>query len=246
MCTDLTTLQIGTVDIAARTHSPLRQFETGQGDARNVQRAYLEARRESNYAIRVRNRSDRRVGLVIAVDGRNVISGQKSHLRASERMYVLGPHQSAVYRGWRRRSDRVHSFYFTDVHESYADAWGDRTAMGVIAVAVYEEKHIHRPPLRDRPAQLARPRSRSRMDAEGTSEPGTGFGAERHAPSRVVSFESRHRPAMQYFIKYEWREELCRKGISRCQHRRNRFWPLDDDRYAWSRDFAPYPPGYRD
>jgi len=39
--------------------------------------------------IEVKNRLNRRVGLVIAVDGRNIISGTKSWLRNNERMYIL-------------------------------------------------------------------------------------------------------------------------------------------------------------
>jgi hypothetical protein len=45
------------------------------------------------------------------------------------------------------------------------------------------------------------------------------------------------------FIKYEWPETLCRKGIAcddeypRERRHRNRFWPDD------GQGFAPYPPG---
>ncbi len=54
-------------------------------------KAYAEAVRGENYTILVRNRLDRRVGVVIAVDGRNIISGKKSWLVNSERMYILDP-----------------------------------------------------------------------------------------------------------------------------------------------------------
>jgi len=57
----------------------------------NMHRAYLEARYGENYAIRIYNNSNQRIGLVIAVDSRNVISGQKSNLSHKERMYILNP-----------------------------------------------------------------------------------------------------------------------------------------------------------
>ena len=60
-------------------------------------------------------------------------------LRADERMYVLPPHESATYEGWRTERDTVNRFYFTEPGDSYAAAFGDRSAMGVIAVAAFRE-----------------------------------------------------------------------------------------------------------
>ena len=107
---------------------------------KNEYRAYLEAINGDNYALRIRNHSNRRLGLVIAVDGRNIISGKKSNLKHYENMYILDPYQTQSYSGWRTSSSDIHRFYFTDSQDSYAEAFGDDTAMGVIAVAVYEEK----------------------------------------------------------------------------------------------------------
>jgi hypothetical protein len=210
-------------------------------------RAYVEAQRGENYSIRVRNRSNDRVGLVIAVDGRNIISGQKSYLARDERKYILGPRESAVYEGWRTARDRVHRFYFTDAADSYAEAFGDRTAMGVIAVAVFPEKQRrieHRKPKLY--SEQHRPRADKRAPApraqRGSSQPGTGFGESEWSPSRQVAFEPQSRPSMRRFLKYEWRETLCRKGITSCDRRKpgNRFWP-DDEWAEEDEGFAPYP-----
>jgi hypothetical protein len=38
---------------------------------------------------------------VISVDGRNIVSGQQSWLKNSERMYILEPYASYEYAGWR-------------------------------------------------------------------------------------------------------------------------------------------------
>lgn len=43
--------------------------------------------------------------------------------------------------------------------------------------------------------------------------------------------------AERHFLKYEWRDTLCRMGIVDCRWSRNRFWNDDEDGYA------PYPPG---
>lgn len=221
-----------------------RQLAVAGDDRRGVRRAVLAARAGHRYSIRVTNHSQRRVGLVVAVDGRNIISGEKSRLRSGERMYVLDPRRSAVYRGWRTRSDRVHRFYFTDANDSYAGAWGDHSAMGVIAVAVFPEREPPELALREAPPRTARPHAR--RHGGRSAEAGTGFGAAEHAPTRLVRFQPQHRPAARHFLKYEWRHELCRKGVLDCPRPRNRFWSYADEALA-SRDqgFAPYPPTHR-
>lgn len=119
---------------------PLYQHSTSG----EVYKAYLEAEAQARYSIRVRNNTRDRVGLVIAVDGRNIISGEKSNLRADERMYLLDPGETQAYEGWRTGQDRVNRFFFTEAGDSYAETFGDTSALGVIAVAVYHEK-LRRP-----------------------------------------------------------------------------------------------------
>lgn len=233
------------VRIVGTNGKPFRTFPVEE--SRDVRRLYLEARDQAAYVIRVRNRSHHRVGLVIAVDGRNIISGQRSDLARGERMYVLDPWESAEYEGWRTGSHRVNEFYFTDWRDSYAEAFNDRSARGVIAVAVYREKEqaIARDRW-ERDAGKAREQSGGKGSADARSkgaEPGTGFGEEVYSPSVRVAFDAQRRPSSQVFIKYEWRESLCRRGVMDCGrgHRdRNRFWN-DFDVYG----FAPYPPNRR-
>jgi len=225
-------------------------------NGRNTYRAYLEAERGEKYGIRIANRTGRRIGVVVAVDGRNIISGKKSHLRNSERMYILGPHESAVYDGWRTARDTVNRFYFTEPGDSYADAFNDRSAMGVIAVAVYREKQL--PPRRSSRDRESGGKMGDDRSMPGESAPaaplgaerkslapqareesaGTGFGEESHSPSIRVKFDPERRVAERHFLKYEWRDTLCRKGILDCRYSQNRFW--DDDV-----EYAPYPPGRR-
>lgn len=111
-----------------------------------LKKVYAEAVKGDHYRIEVRNRLNRRVGLVIAVDGRNIISGGKSWMKNSERMYILEPYGSGEFSGWRSSSDRINRFYFTSVPDSYAAAFGDESAMGVISVAAYPELQRYVPP----------------------------------------------------------------------------------------------------
>ncbi len=205
---------------------PLRRQERG-----SAQRAYLEAKRGQNYAIRVSNNTSHRIGVVIAVDGRNIISGKKSHLRPDERMYVLRPNESAVYEGWRTAKNRVNRFYFTKAADSYAEAFHDRSAMGVIAVAAFREVRN-----RVRPEYEQHRRMGPGSKGKGDRQPGTGFGESEWSPSVKVEFEPESQAFTWHYLKYEWRKTLCRKGLIECRKPRqeNRFW--HDDGYA------PYPP----
>lgn len=199
-------------------------------------KVYVEAVKGDHYTIWVRNLLDRRVGIVVAVDGRNIISGKKSWLRNDERMYVLEPYGQGEFKGWRTSLHNVNRFYFTDVADSYAAAFGDESAMGVIAVAVYPE--VRR---REEPADLSQGFSRSDRRAAPSAKAegaGTGFGRGEYSPAQVVAFEPEATAAEKIYIKYEWRSTLCRQRIVRCREikpPRNRLW--DDG------EFAPPPPG---
>ena len=214
-----------------------------------LKKVYAEAVKGDHYRIVVRNKLNRRVGVVVAVDGRNIISGQKSWLRNHERMYILEPYATNEYSGWRSAQDTINRFYFTDVPDSYAAAFGDESAMGVIAVAVYPEKrrfwphkdHIFSAPWRrDRSEAEGRFESRGKAAApsaqsEAMDSAGTGYGREEYSPSYRVSFNPERKAAESILIKYEWRETLCKKNIIDCcgsSHRysSNRIW--DNNGYA--------------
>jgi hypothetical protein len=203
-------------------------------------RAYLEAQKNARYGIRIRNNTGSRIGVLVAVDGRNIISGDKSYLRSSEQMYLLNPYEERTYEGWRTGRDRINRFYFTKEGDSYAGAWDDYSAMGVIAVAVFPEKIRHYQPRRyssSAPSDSRRSYGSRAPAAAMEAAPGTGFGEEEHSSSeRVYDFKPQRHPSEKHLFKYEWRETLCRKHIISCRperpHRdRNRIWD-DDDGYA--------------
>jgi len=202
-------------------------------------KAYAEAVKGEQYSIVVRNRLNRRIGVVVAVDGRNIISGKKSWLRNSERMYILEPYGSGEYSGWRTGTDTINRFYFTSAGDSYAAAFRDRSAMGVIAVAVYPEvrRYVEQQELsRHKSMDRAAPAPSAKAQSESA---GTGFGSEEYSPSREVAFEPEASAAEKIYLKYEWRSTLCRKGIIHCGKGR------PSGNRMWNDDYAPYPPGRR-
>ncbi len=202
-------------------------------------KAYAEAVKGDHYSIIVRNLLNRRVGVVIAVDGRNIVSGKKSWLRNNERMYILEPYGEGEFKGWRTGMDKINRFYFTDAADSYAAAFNDESAMGVIALAAYAEvcryeKSDELSLEKRRSADRAAPSAKSQAESAGT-----GFGREEYSPVRTVEFEPESTAVEKIYLKYEWRSTLCRKGIIRCgkfRPERNRMW--EDE------GFAPHPPGW--
>jgi hypothetical protein len=209
-----------------------------------VRKVYAEAVKGDHYRIEVRNLLNRRIGLVVAVDGRNIISGTKSWLKNNERMYILEPYGSGAFAGWRTAQDRINRFYFTDVPDSYAAAFGDESAMGVIAVAVYPEVRRCEPPMplsqttppmqRDYEGEVTgrTDKSQAAPNAFAASESqlhkkearleqkldsaGTGYGRDEYSPSRIVSFVPEKRAAETIYLKYEWRSTLCKLGVIEC------------------------------
>jgi hypothetical protein len=237
------------VEIVADDGSVFARYDLATLSQRGKLRAYVQAEHGRNYGVRVRNNSGARIGLVIAVDGRNIISGQKSNLRSNEPMYVLGAYQQATYEGWRTSDTRVQRFFFTEAEDSYADAWGDRSAMGVIAVAAFREMPRAQPrrplALQERAPSASAPgesRLRKSMEsADSASAPGTGFGDGHDSHSVRVYFTPREQPFTTHYLKYEWRQTLVDLGIIHEALPRNRFWL---DQPGQMQGFAPYPPGH--
>ncbi len=232
---------------------------------RGLHKVYAEATKGDHYRIEVQNRLNQRIGLVIAVDGRNIISGEKSWLKNNERMYILEPYASGEFSGWRTAQDRINRFYFTDVPDSYAAAFGDQSAMGVIAVSVYPEvKHCAQPLniLRKAPANSPHGESKAGSAGKAESAPaaprkfdgqmkdkaaaveqamesaGTGYGRDEYSPSMIVSFEPEKRAAETIYVKYEWRSTLCKLGVISCAPT-----PCRPHNRLWDNaGFAPPPP----
>ncbi len=233
-----------------------------------LKKVYTEAVRGDHYRIEVYNRLNRRVGLVIAVDGRNIISGEKSWLKNSERMYILEPYGSGEFAGWRTGQDRINRFYFTDVPDSYAAAFGDESAMGIISVAAYPEKRRYLPP----PVPMSRPAPLPGLDYGGKNEngsaaadraaqapaaptakkakralrakeamdgAGTGYGREEYSPVETVAFDAERKAVETIHFKYEWRSTLCRLGVVSCERPHHR----PSNRLWDNGGFAPPPPG---
>lgn len=247
----------GVVDvrIVSDTGGEFSQYRTYPRVRQEGRYFYMEAVKNDRYSIEVTNKSERRIGVVIAVDGRNIISGNKSDLKNNERMYIIEPYGTNKFEGWRTGMERTNRFYFTEQSDSYAErVFSDASAMGTVALAVYREKL---PPIvlrselqyraKDVPAGAASAPgaamekrssgSSDRFEKEKSEQAGTGFGETTYSPAREVRFESENIIADKIVLKYEWKTELCKKGIIGCGPK-NRLWPDGEG-------FAPTPRDFR-
>jgi hypothetical protein len=130
------------VEVAVRIEgsgSPLYAAPDGSG------RYYFEARRGARYSVHLSNRTHHRLGVVLLVDGLNVISGERPAAGWSGgdpgRMYVLDPWDATEVKGWRTSLDEVRRFTFVDEERSYAARSGKANSkMGWVEIAVYREQ----------------------------------------------------------------------------------------------------------
>jgi hypothetical protein len=108
---------------------------------RSSDRQYFQAFQGRNYALSVHNTTGRRVGVLISVDGLNVVNGERSTLANNESMYVLDPYETAVIRGWRSSLRDIQKFVFVDEQRSYAERTGQANGdMGWIRVLAFRER----------------------------------------------------------------------------------------------------------
>jgi len=123
--------------------APLYPARDGSG------RFYLEARAGCAYAVRITNHSPERLGIVLAVDGLNAISGERemgpSDPARRGRMYVIDPWGDVQVRGWRTSLEDVRRFTFVDERGSYAARTGRANGkMGWIQAWAYRERYVPR------------------------------------------------------------------------------------------------------
>jgi hypothetical protein len=143
-------------------------------------RTYFQAFKGKNYSLAVTNTTGERVGVLITVDGLNVVNGQKSSLANDEAMYVLDPYESATIRGWRTSLNDIRRFVFVDEDRSYASrtdqANGD---MGWIRVLSFREQR--RITWYDGPGYRDRSDLRG-DDSNGRREPRAEGGTSKQSP----------------------------------------------------------------
>lgn len=101
-------------------------------------RSYVMGRDGARYSIRIENSSGARFEAVTTVDGLDVIDGEPGSFE--KRGYLINPWSTLEIDGFRRSEEEVAAFRFGRVRDSYAAKRGSDRNVGVIGVAVFQER----------------------------------------------------------------------------------------------------------
>lgn len=172
---------------------------------------WLEGRLGSEFTLRFRNSTARRVEVVLSIDGLSVMNGQTAS--KDDRGYIVGPYQTADIPGWRLNDREVAKFFFGKLDEAYASKMGKPQNIGVIGAAVFTERQSM--PLSTPVFRGGATRGGGEMFSMTTKGGvGTGFGDRaEHQVSRTTFVRASQVPAAQFALRYETAEELTARGI---------------------------------
>jgi hypothetical protein len=242
-----TLLPLATATVLAMSIAPLAAlradslarvdlYDRSAGEAlplyRHHGRRYVVGEPGNEYAIRIRNCSDRRLLAVVSVDGVNAVSGESAAPEQSG--YVIEPGGYVNIQGWRKDMNRTAAFYFSDPSDSYAARTGRPNDLGVIGVALFRERRVERQAWLGNGNYPATPDSRGRAEADASGDAkasraagaaaaapaleqqslGTGHGRGEFSPVEQVAFErASSKPDEVIAIRYERRETLIAMGV---------------------------------
>lgn len=99
---------------------------------------YIEGKEKSEFSIKVKNNGISRIVAIPTIDGLSVMDGEPASLKS--RGYIVNGHDSITIDGWRTSDDKVAKFFFTSPEKAYAEKIEKGENIGVIGVAVFEEK----------------------------------------------------------------------------------------------------------
>jgi len=202
---------------------------------------WIQATLGESYAIILHNTFDRRIEVVVSVDGLNAITGEPADYR-TQRGYVLSPDEDVTVAGFRTSLETVAAFQFVSSESSYAGAMAGTDNNGLIGFAVFEEVADENAGVKiatDAPfapeaaadvhGQVLATPDRSKTDSapsqensaapiksgDTTSSVGTGFGPEVEAPAEMVPFHraDRETPSEILILHYGDEEKLRSLGI---------------------------------
>lgn len=191
---------------------------------RHRAQAWVAGERGHEYEIHLQSRRGERLLAVTSVDGINVISGQTASTAQSG--YILPSWGSLEVDGWRKSLDEVARFTFTALPDSYAAHTGRPDNVGVIGIALFEERPAPRPwhgwrggePQREESASAdgagAPAAAESKSRAAQAAPLGTGHGERQWSGAAFASFErGSEKPVEIITIRYDSPRRLVERGV---------------------------------
>jgi len=189
---------------------------------------YIEAVRHAEYALRLRNRTGRRLAVALAVDGLNTIDAKTTDPGAASK-WVIDPWQTITIEGWQIGPDAARKFFFTSEDKSYGAWLGKTSNLGVIEAVAFRE---FVPPPRPEPvlrdggkgaregsaAESAGPKARIKRlpvpdPCPSDDLAATGIGRKIDNPVQRVQLQLESHPATHLRLRYEYRDQLVSLGV---------------------------------
>ena len=179
-------------------------------------RTYVEAIRNAEYEIRLRNPSRERVAVALSVDGLSTIDARQTSAWNSSK-WVMEPYETITISGWQMNSEQARRFYFTNERDSYAAKLGRTGNLGVISAVFFRERRrvvpVTPPPTwrddsrsssADGPATMEAPAAGRSSSAKSRSrdEAATGIGRSVRHDVDWIDMELDSRPVAEVTIRY--------------------------------------------
>ena len=110
---------------------PLKEY-------RHDGKTFVEGKKGSTFSIRLRNNSGERKLFIPSIDGLSVMNGDECSFDSSG--YIVRPYSAMTLDGWRISDEEIAQFFFSSPDESYRKRMEKGNNLGVIGVAVFNEK----------------------------------------------------------------------------------------------------------
>ena len=102
-------------------------------------KTYIEGKKKTEFSLRIKNNGSTKIVAILSVDGLSAMNGKIASFNSGG--YVINGYDSMIIDGWRKSDKEVARFYFSDPEDSYSQHKGDGNNLGIIGVAVFQEKH---------------------------------------------------------------------------------------------------------
>jgi hypothetical protein len=229
-------------------------------------KSYVEAIKDMEYSVRLRNPFNRRVAVALAVDGLNTIDARHT-IALSAKKWVLGPYETIVIDGWQVNQKEAKRFFFTTEEKSYGKWLGHERDLGVISAVFYKERIcLERHPVLSQDMHKSRSAGnlkgaesvpmesnegvdRSSMASNESAAPvpkkdeyaATGMGQKSDHPIQWVSMELEPTPAATISLRYEFRPVLVKMGILQAPISQDPFYRREQAQGFKDQHFCPEP-----
>ena len=173
---------------------------------------FVEGRRGSEFTLRVRNNTDHKIVVVLAVDGLNVMNGKTASV--SDGGYVIDPYDFVDVPGWTLNLQEVAHFEFSSLPASYAAQMDKPANVGVIGAAIFFEKERLQPIVYRSLDEASTTRHFGGLaEAKSLGNIGTAFGRRAGFAVTQVHFNREDHPRAKLVLRYDDARGLYARGI---------------------------------